>query len=49
MQICRYADRCSRLLAIDACLFTKIYFMLSKMLTKIDFLEQQIMTMAAGM
>ena len=37
MQICRYADRCSRLLAIDACLLSKIVFLLSIMLTKIDF------------
>ncbi len=36
-QISRYADRCSRLLAIDACLFTKIDFLLSRMSTKIDF------------
>ena len=37
MQIRRYADRCSHLLAIDACLFTKIDFLLSRMSTKIDF------------
>ncbi len=49
MQICRYADRCSRLLAIDACLFTKIDFLLKRMSTKIDFAEQQVMTMAAGL
>jgi hypothetical protein len=30
MQICKYADRCSRLLAIDACLLTKIVFLLSR-------------------
>jgi hypothetical protein len=36
-QIRRYADRCSRLLAIDACLFTKIGFLLSRMSTKINF------------
>jgi hypothetical protein len=37
MQIRRYADRCSRLLAIDACLLSKIVFLLSRMSTKIDF------------
>jgi hypothetical protein len=37
MQIRRYTDRWFRLLAIDACLFTKIDFLLSRMLTKIDF------------
>ena len=36
-QIRRYADRCSRLLAIDACLLSKIVFLLSRMSTKIDF------------
>ena len=36
-QICRYADRCSRLLTIDACLLVKIVFLLSRMSTKIDF------------
>jgi len=36
-QIRRYADRCSRLLTIDACLFSKIVFLLSRMSTKIDF------------
>ncbi len=35
-QIRRYADRCSHLLVIDACLLTKIVLMLSRMLTKID-------------
>ena len=38
-QIHRYADRCARLLTIDACLFTKIEFLLSRMSTKIDFFE----------
>ncbi len=37
MQIRRYAEKCSRLLAIDACLLTKIVFLLSRMLNKIDF------------
>jgi hypothetical protein len=41
-QIFRYADTqicrwCSRLLAIDACLLINIVFLLSRMLTKIDF------------
>jgi hypothetical protein len=36
-QIRRYTDRCSRLLAIDECLLSKIVFLLSRMLTKIDF------------
>ncbi len=36
-QIRRYADSCFRLLAIVACLFTKIDFLLSKSSTKIDF------------
>ena len=36
-QIHKYADRCSRLLAIDACLLVKIVFLLSRMSTKIDF------------
>ena len=35
MQIRRH--RCSHLLAIDACLFTKIVFLLSRIATKIDF------------
>ena len=33
----RYADRCSHLLAIDACLLSKKVFLLSRMTTKIDF------------
>ena len=38
MLIRRCADKgCSRLIAIDACLLTKIVFLLSRMLTKIDF------------
>ena len=36
-QIRRYADRCSGLLTIDACLLTKIVFLLSRISTKIDF------------
>ena len=36
-QIRRYTDRCSRLLAIDACLLSKIVFLLSRMSTKINF------------
>ena len=36
-QIRRYTDRCSRLLAIDACLLSKILFLLSIISTKIDF------------
>ena len=35
MQIRRH--RCSRFLAIDACLFTEIVFLLSRIATKIDF------------
>ena len=33
----RYADCCSHLLTIDACLLTKIVFLLSRMQTKIAF------------
>ena len=36
-QIRRYADRCSGLLTIDACLLTKIVFLLSRMSIQIDF------------
>ncbi len=36
-QIRRYVDRCYCLPAIDAFLLTKIDFLLSRMLTKIDF------------
>ena len=35
-------------LIIDACLLTKIVFLLSTMSTKIDFAEQQVMTITAG-
>jgi len=36
-QIRRYTDRCSHLLAIDACLLVKIVFLLNRMPTKIYF------------
>ncbi len=49
----RYADRCSRLVAIDACLLSKIVFLLSRMSTKIDFcgatgLEQLLRRLSEG-